>query len=197
VNGRPSKAAIRRIKLTLRRRARFLLISENSQSVYTALRLGAKRVGTDHLGKKLIGREPIKSRGDKRALMDMIVYCAELHEPLPPWVAQTVLDAHAQGRSGRLKSWDDVFGKPYRGKSQRGAHTDSRKFEVWLEVRRLRRQEKRSIGPALFEEVAKILKIGRKRTRKGEIGHTGGSTVSRLYYQMDKPIREEAKGDDF
>lgn len=138
-------------------------ISENTAAAYLGRRVDDK------------GRV-IQFRRDKRALMDMIVICAQLHAPLPAWASQAVMDADRRYRTGELVSWDNELGKPFPGKRRKGARTRSRKLEVWLEVRRLK-QEGRAIGESLFEEVGKKLEIG------------GKSTVSRLYYEMEH--REE------
>ena len=74
-------------------------------------------------------------RGNNRALMDMIVTCAQLHMPLPAWAATGIVEADHRFRTGRLNSWEDVFGKPFPGKRRKGALTRSRKMEVRVEVR--------------------------------------------------------------
>ena len=90
----PSRAVIlRRIK----REAWFEQISENSRIAYTGL---------------VPGRHPKFIRRNKRVLMDMIVICAQLHRPLPPWVAQEVMDTYDRWRTGRLnlgsRFWETV-----------------------------------------------------------------------------------------
>jgi hypothetical protein len=119
-------------------------------------------------------------RPDKNQLLAMIVICADLRQPLPHWAAQALRDAYNRARKGNLASWDDVFGKPFRGKAPKGSRTASREFEVWLAVRKLKRQHK-PVGQALFEEVATNLKLGGKRG-----GESGWSTARRLYYQYEK-----------
>jgi hypothetical protein len=89
----PSRAAILR---RARREARFEEISENSRIAYTGL---------------VPGGRPKPIRRDKRELMAMIAICAELHRPLPPWVAQAVIDARYRWRTGRLKSLGRRFWK--------------------------------------------------------------------------------------
>lgn len=143
----------------------FAQISENTRIAYTGRHVDAK------------GRR-IQFRPDKHALMSMIVICAQLRLPLPIWAAQMVTDIEFRWRTGKLKSWEDVFGKPFRGKTRKGALTRSRKLEVWIEVQRLH-QQGRPIDESLFEEVGKKLKIG------------GKSTVSHLYYEMEDPVRKE------
>jgi hypothetical protein len=162
----PLRAAILR---GIRHEAWFEQISENSRVAYAGL---------------VPGRHPKVIRRNKRELLDMIVICAQLHRPLPPWVAQTVIDAHYRWRTGRLKSWEDVFGKPFRRKTQKGTFTKSRGLEVWLEVHRLR-QNGFPVGQGLFEEAAKNLRIGQKT------GESGWSTVRTLYYEQERPLRTE------
>jgi len=67
---------------------------------------------------------------NKHALMDMIVICAQWHVPLPAWAAQAVMDVERRYRTGKLKSWNDAFGKPFPGKGRAKARTRSRKREV-------------------------------------------------------------------
>jgi hypothetical protein len=161
---RPSNASRAAILRRIRREARFEQISENSRINYTGLVPGRRST-------KVIRRK-------KRALMDMIVICAQLNRPLPPWVAQAVMDAHYRWRTGRLESWENVFGKPFRGKTQKGTFTKSRGLEVWIEVHRLKKNGF-SVGQELFEEAAKNLRISQKADE------SGWSTVRRLYYEQE------------
>lgn len=155
----PSRAVIlRRIK----REAWFEQISENSRIAYTGL---------------VPGRHPKFIRRNKRVLMDMIVICAQLHRPLPPWVAQEVMDTYDRWRTGDFKSWEAVFGKPFRGKTRKGTFTRSRGREVWLEVHRLK-QNGFPVGQGLFEAAAKSLRIG-------------WPTVRKLYYELECLLRTE------
>jgi hypothetical protein len=122
-------------------------------------------------------------RGNKRQLMDMIVICAQLGLPLPAWASTAVMDAHNRYRTGKLKSWDDVFGKSFPGTRRKGALTRSRGLEVWIEVQRFKERKKRPIDGLLFEDVAKKLK------REGR--PLGASTIRNLYYKMERPLRSE------
>lgn len=115
-------------------------------------------------------------RGDKRALLKLVARCGERELPLPQWATAVVGDASYRSEKGQLKSWDEVFGKPYPGKSRKGTATESRAVEVWIEVRRLS-GEGHPIDEALFERVGKKLKVGRR------------STVSRLYWRADRHLR--------
>jgi hypothetical protein len=81
------------------------------------------------------------------------------------------MDADFRWRRGKLKSWDDIFGKPFPGKRRTGTVTWSRQPEVLQEVRRLQKQEKLPIGPELFEKAGRNLGVG------------GKTTVSKLYYR--------------
>jgi hypothetical protein len=116
--------------------------------------------------------------GDKRALLDVIMACADKQLPLPAWATAAFHDAFWRSRKGKLKSWNEVFGKPYPGKTRKGTATESRSTEVWIEVNRLHHFEGRTLDEGLFEYVGKKLGVGRK------------STVSRLYWRTDRRMRD-------
>jgi hypothetical protein len=128
--------------------------------------------------------------GNKRHLFDTIYFCAANKRKLPDWAREMIIMAHLRSRYGRLKSWEEIFGKPFPGKSRKGILTKARALEVWIAVRQ--RVEKRQstkdqpIDEGLFEEVGKELGVG------------GHSTVSKLYYQVDKNFRPlNLKASDF
>jgi hypothetical protein len=153
---RPRDPLRAEISRRIRREQRFEEISKNSGIAYSGLVPGPRG--------KVVQQDP-----DKRQLMAMIVICAQLSRPLPPWAAQVILDAEARWRNGTLKSWDDA-GKPFPGKRRKGAITRSRKREVLTEIRRLQDQEGLPIGPTLFEIAGENTGVG------------GKTTVSNLYY---------------
>jgi hypothetical protein len=113
--------------------------------------------------------KPVKHNPDKGQLWATIVICAQLGRPLPPWAAQVIFGAYGRWRSGSLKSWNDVLGKPFPGERRAGAITLSRKPEVLREIDRLRKSGL-PLGPNLFEEAGRNTGIGSK------------TTVSNLYY---------------
>jgi len=107
-------------------------------------------------------------RGEKGALMSMIVFCACENVPLPDWAAEVMLQAHQDWQSGELESWGDVFGKHYRGKSRKGARRDTpaHVIRVSQEVLRLHRQEEYPMDEALFEAVGKKFGIAATTVKK-------------------------------
>ena len=113
----------------------------------------------------------------------MIMDCADQELPLPAWATAAFREALDRRYKGKLKSWDEVFDKPYSGKTRKGTATQSRIVEVWLEVRRLHDVEGRPLDEGTFEDVGKKLGVGRK------------STVSRLYWLFDRVVREFEKAE--
>jgi hypothetical protein len=108
--------------------------------------------------------------GDKRALFEAINWD---QKGLPDWVKKALGNAYWRFKDGDLKSWEEVFGKPFPGKSRKRARQRARALEVWTEVR-LRINQGQPIDEHLFEQVGKKLGLG------------GHSTVSALYYWFDR-----------
>jgi hypothetical protein len=138
---------------------------------------------TDDDRNRLVGTVDFPHRvnfenGDKRALLDVILACARKDLPLPAWANAAFGEAFWRSRRGKLKSWNEVFGKPYPGKSRKGAATEARGIDIWLEINRLHHHEGRAIDEGLFELVGKKLGVGRR------------STVSRLYWRFERAIRK-------
>jgi hypothetical protein len=119
-------------------------------------------------------------KGDKRALFEMLYWCSAMGLPVPDWAAMAINKAYWQFDRGALKSWEEVFGKPFPGKSRKKAVTDSHAMAVQIEVRRLIGQG-HALDEALFEKAAKKLRIGKR------------STVSKLYYRALPPILRRKK----
>lgn len=124
--------------------------------------------------------------GEKQALWEMLSFCVAYGWTLPEWVAVALTDADSRFESGRLKSWKEVFGKPFRKKTQKGSFTSALASPVWEEVNRLHRQRSdqwprgRPIDESLFEDVGKKFDIGK-------------TTVSNLYYEFNRAIRKGAR----
>jgi hypothetical protein len=112
--------------------------------------------------------------GDKRALMDIILLCAEENIALPKWASKAIMLADDLYVSGQLNSWDDVFGKSFPGKRRAGLLTRLRKREAWRAVVRLKHEGCPSAD--LFETAARDLGMG-------------ASTVRDLYYSVEKEHR--------
>jgi hypothetical protein len=117
-------------------------------------------------------------KGEKRALWEMLSHCFAYRWPLPEWATEALTEANSLFESGRLKSWEQVFGKPFRGKTQNGSFTSAQAWRVWKEVnRRLQQEEEQRLDDGLFEDVAKDLCIG------------GKTTIKNLYYEYSRAIR--------
>lgn len=124
----------------------------------------------------LIKEEYDDGKGDKTALLRMIVYCARYSWQVPDWARCALLEVYESAQIGNIKSWDDAFGHPLpKGRQQRGVQTASRKWEVWCKVRDLH-EEGLAIDNELFELVGTKLGIS-------------GSTVAELYRQVERPMR--------
>lgn len=66
--------------------------------------------------------ESIKSRheaGDKSALFDALVRCAQRDLPMPEWVSKAILRADNQKTAVALTDWREVFGEILPRKAQR------------------------------------------------------------------------------
>lgn len=102
--------------------------------------------------------------GNKWALMQTIYVCAIESRPLPIWATQAYETAYNAARTGKAKSWDDVFGKPY----PPGTHLNkvAKRDEIlWPLYQRVQEiistSPERPIDVSLFEEVAKEFYIGK------------------------------------
>jgi hypothetical protein len=115
-------------------------------------------------------------KGNRWALMQAIDVCATYREPLPDWAAAAYREAFESVRTGRAKSWDAVFGKPY-PKGSHGAAIYKRQTVMWPifnAVLQFRAKDKKvALDTALFERVGKIFGIGKTQ-------------VSEFYYEAKK-----------
>jgi hypothetical protein len=121
--------------------------------------------------------------GNKPALLSVLHFCAEECFPLPGWAADALTQIFVRASYAEINSWDDVFGKPWRGaKQRRRAQTESRSFRVWERIRSLADQGD-SITNDLFDRVG--IELGLSR-----------ATVSRLYYAEDKHQKNPFDSDE-
>jgi hypothetical protein len=110
--------------------------------------------------------------GDRHALIRAIGACVLESKSLPDWIQWELTQAYFRFEMGKLDSWDDVFGKPFPGKSRQRTLKETRAFEVWRRV-----NEHENPIPGAFEDVAAEL------SNEGR-GVGGASTVRDLYYFM-------------
>lgn len=121
--------------------------------------------------------EELRSRfeqGDRVALLDAVHVCAIHRLVMPAWVAENYLDAYRAVITGKAKSWDEVFSRPY----PKGVHINrlqkerKNRWRVYSEVSRLRASGE-SLDEALLEKVGRRLGLGKTQT-------------SEIYYQAKR-----------
>jgi hypothetical protein len=117
-------------------------------------------------------------RGDEYALVNALRYCAMWCRPLPSWVAKKICRAHSQLRDGELRSWNDVFGKPFPGKRRKGILTRRKAVHVWHDVRELHEKESRRMDDSLFEDVGKRYRFS-------------ATTAKNPYYEYQDAIQQK------
>jgi hypothetical protein len=64
------------------------------------------------------GRE-LYEKGDKSELLNCLCLCIVTGTLLPDWLETALLDAYQLVQSRQVKSWDDVFDRPFKGKNAR------------------------------------------------------------------------------
>jgi hypothetical protein len=110
--------------------------------------------------------------GDKRAVLDALSMCLINDFGIPQWCLQAFYAALSAVAAYRVKSWDDVFGKPHPKNIQLGKEQWNLEhgYLVYSEVQ-ARSKKGQAIDCHMFEEVAEIFNIGAK-------------TAERLYYEV-------------
>jgi hypothetical protein len=72
---------------------------------------------------------------DKTALLRMLVHCALFRRTMPEWAASAVVSIHRAALAGEIRSWNDVFGRPWQQErpraQRRSLRTRTWKWEVW------------------------------------------------------------------
>lgn len=117
-------------------------------------------------------------KGDKRALLQAILYASMFRCPLPDWAADAFKTAYEHVERGGAASWDDVFGRPHPpGKQLRSIKLNAQKYEVLRLVRSLAAGKNMALDEKLFEEVGKI--FGVKKTK-----------ISELYYKAKRALED-------
>jgi hypothetical protein len=123
------------------------------------------------------GRE-LYEAGDKSEMLYCLSHCIRNDRPIPDWLKQAFENAQDDVRMYKVKSLDDVFGKPL-AKGKR-LTTERRKMEIAGQVfRRVRalHEAGKPIDKSLFS------KVGR------EFG-VGGTIASELYYEVGHALIE-------
>jgi hypothetical protein len=126
--------------------------------------------------------------GDKTALLRMLVHCAFYRRTMPEWAVSAVVSIYRAALAGEIRSWNDVFGRPWQQErpraQRRSLRTRTWKWEVWKRVHELHKGEGKPIDNKLFEEVGKQLAIG------------GKSTVAALYGEAEQAFRRVLGSND-
>jgi hypothetical protein len=111
-------------------------------------------------------------------LMTAIRLCANHELPLPEWAAKAYIKAYDTVHNAREKSWDKVFGKPYKKGSNLNAIRKKRNLEFAVLnsiTNKLQNNPNTPIGVILFDEVGGEFSIG-------------SSLVSEYYYAAKKRL---------
>jgi hypothetical protein len=123
--------------------------------------------------------------GNKHALIEALWACLlqdSLEEApsvfLPEWVKAALMHAYLTFLNAELRSWDEIFGKPFPGKTRKRLLKLRRTMEIWERVEKLKKQG-RAVDGILFHDVAAELE------QEGR-GIGSGSTVRDLYYSIAK-----------
>ncbi len=117
-----------------------------------------------------------EGRGNKAALLEMMLHCAMEEKRLPEWARNAFIDGYLSVQAGAARSWDYLFGEPHRGRHLRTVRANTRAREIHQRVRDLHKGGM-PIDPTLFALVAEETGIG------------GKTLVSELYYWIEQAER--------
>jgi hypothetical protein len=106
---------------------------------------------------------------------------------MPEWAAGELVSIHRAALTGEIRSWNDVFGRPWQQERPRAQRRSLRprtwKWEVWKLVHELHKGKGQPpIDNKLFEEVGRELALG------------GKSTVAALYGEAEQAFRRVRGG---
>ncbi len=115
--------------------------------------------------------------GDKGRLLWFLNFCLVYRRPIPDWVREKFCAAYLKGAKVKVRSWDEVFGRPLKKGKQLKAERRKREIaeKIWHRVMELHHKANMPIGKELFETVGEKLGIG-------------GTLVSDIYYWLRKDI---------
>ena len=102
--------------------------------------------------------------GDRGSLLVAIWYCAKKRQPLPEWASKVFITAYESGVGGEVKSWDDVFGKPYPKGSNLNAIKKrlEKRGALTNRIRQMKNKDPSiAIDVALFEKVGSEFGVGK------------------------------------
>ena len=99
--------------------------------------------------------------------------------PIPPWLKQAFQNAYGAKSDGKIKSWDEVFGRPFKKGIRPARERRNRRIANDLYERvEERHSAGEPIDKSLFEAVGKDFGVG-------------GTVASELYYEI-KEIDERS-----
>lgn len=102
--------------------------------------------------------------GDKGALLYAQHLCLLDSLPPPLWIIKAQLHAYRQVNHFKVKSWDDVYGKPFKKNVQLAALRKRRRvaIELYINISTLKQRDpKIVINDALFAAEGKKLNLGK------------------------------------
>lgn len=109
--------------------------------------------------------------GDSMALMRCMHFCAKDKVALPEWAAEAFSAGFTKVENYEARGWDDVFGKPHKGKHIRDARPYRDKLTIYSSVREL-------IGRGCKKESA-WAEVGKRFGSEGR-------EVRDIYYEIEK-----------
>lgn len=104
--------------------------------------------------------------GEQWALMQAIEVCARKRWTLPDWAALAYISAFEKIQSAEAKSWDEVFGSPYKEHTNINALSKRKKlrWQVYMYAQELLELEPNTrIDNEFFERVGQKFNIGRSQ----------------------------------
>ena len=121
-------------------------------------------------------RHRYEQKGDKRALLQAILYASMFGRRLPKWAADAFKAAYERVERGDAESWDDAFGRPHpAGKHLKSVRLDFLQYELWGMVNYLHEHEGRPIDEELFEAIGQKFGLGK-------------TTVNKRYYAAKRAL---------
>lgn len=103
-------------------------------------------------------------KGNKWALMQALSVCSKEHIPLPGWAAQAFIDAVELARIGRVRTWDELFGKTFPDGQHLNAYNKRQEklWPVYYHIRALTElNPDTAVDAGLFEAAGKKFGIGK------------------------------------
>jgi len=118
-----------------------------------------------------IGKEAY-DRGDKAQILECLYWCFRQHVPIPPWLEQAFQNAYEAKFAYKIRSWDEVFGRPLK----KG-------------IRPERELRNNRIANDLYDRVVERHRAGEPIDKNlfqavGEDFGVGGTVASELYYEI-------------